>query len=399
MLCIFIGSECLSRSFLPSDNESPMKKRIFLSLLGVIAVVAILGGIKALQIGRMIKAGNSFVPPPETVTTAEVQAQSWETLLTSVGSLEAVQGVTVSAELPGKVVKLGFESGVMAARGDILLEQDTTSERARLPGAEASVALAKSNLKRAGELLREKFISQAEYDRAEAEYRVAVAAAGEIRTIIAKKTIRAPFSGRLGIRLVNLGEILQEGDDIVSLQALDPIYVNFLLPQQQLVRIGRGFPVRVTTDALPGESIEGRITAINPEVDAATRNIRVQATADNPSERLRPGMFANVAVVLPEHSEVLTIPATAVLYAPYSDSVFVVEEEKDEKTGRPALVLRQQLVRLGEKQGDFVAVVSGLKEGERVVSTGVFKLRNGQAVVVDNTLEPEFKLQPQPVNE
>jgi membrane fusion protein (multidrug efflux system) len=376
-----------------------MKKRIFLSLLGVIVVVAILGGIKALQIGRMIEAGESFVPPPETVTTAEVRTESWESLLTAVGSLEAVQGVTVSAELPGKVVKLGFESGAMAARGDILLEQDTSSERARLPGAEAAVALAKNNFRRAGELLREKFISQAEYDRAESEYRVAVAAADEVRATIAKKTIRAPFSGRLGIRLVNLGEILQEGDDIVSLQSLHPIFANFLLPQQQLGRIGIGLPVRVTTDALAGETIEGRITAINPEVDAATRNVRIQATAGNPGERLRPGMFANVAVVLPERNEVLTIPATAVLYAPYSDSVFVVEEKKDEETGETSLVLRQQLVRLGEKKGDFVAVASGLREEERVVSTGVFKLRNGQAVVVDNTLEPEFKLQPQPENE
>jgi membrane fusion protein (multidrug efflux system) len=385
--------------FLPPEIEGLMKKRIFLSLLGVIAVVAILGGIKALQIGRMIEAGESFVPPPETVTTAEVRTESWESLLTAVGSLEAVQGVTVSAELPGKVVKLGFESGEMAARGDILLEQDTSSERARLPGAEAAVALAKNNFRRAGELLREKFISQAEYDRAESEYRVAVAAADEVRATLAKKTIRAPFAGRLGIRLVNLGEILQEGDDIVSLQALNPIFANFLLPQQQLGRIGIGLPVRVTTDALPGETIEGRITAINPQVDAATRNIRVQATADNPGERLRPGMFANVAVVLPQQSEVLTIPATAVLYAPYSDSVFVVEEKKDEETGETALVLRQQLVRLGEKQGDFVAVLSGLKEGEHVVSTGAFKLRNGQSVVVDNTLEPEFKHRPQPENE
>jgi membrane fusion protein (multidrug efflux system) len=386
-------------SFLPPEIEGLMKKRIFLSLLGVIAVVAILGGIKALQIGRMIEAGESFVPPPETVTTAEVRTESWESLLTAVGSLEAVQGVTVSAELPGKVVKLGFESGEMAARGDILLEQDTSSERARLPGAEAAVALAKNNFRRAGELLREKFISQAEYDRAESEYRVAVAAADEVRATIAKKTIRAPFSGRLGIRLVNLGEILQEGDDIVSLQSLHPIFANFLLPQQQLGRIGIGLPVRVTTDALAGETIEGRITAINPEVDAATRNVRIQATAGNPGERLRPGMFANVAVVLPERNEVLTIPATAVLYAPYSDSVFVVEEKKDEETGETSLVLRQQLVRLGEKKGDFVAVASGLREEERVVSTGVFKLRNGQAVVVDNTLEPEFKLQPQPENE
>jgi len=223
-----------------------------------------------------------------------------------------------------------------------------------------------------------------------------VAQADSIRATIGKKTILAPFTGLLGIRLINLGQMLKEGEAIVSLQALDPIFVDFALPQQQLAHLQRGLAVRLTTDALPGEVVEGEITAINPQVDAATRNIMSQATVANPRERLRPGMFVNVAVTLPSQERVLTIPAPAVLYAPYSDSVFVVEEKKDEKTGLSGKAVRQQFVRLGEKRGDYVSVMSGLKEGETIVSTGVFKLRNGQAVIVNNSLSPEFKLAPKP---
>jgi membrane fusion protein (multidrug efflux system) len=375
-----------------------MKKRVLFTLLGLLLLVALLGGIKALQIGRMIAQGKQFVPPPETVTTAVVRSDAWERALTAVGSLEAVQGVTVAAELPGKVVGVAFTPGRSVRKGELLLQQDVSAEQAQLPGAEAAAALARRNLARADELLAQKFISQAEHDAADATYRQAQAAAENIRAVIAKKTIRAPFAGRLGIRLVDLGQVLGEGDAIVSLQALDPIFVNFQLPQQQLARLRPGLPVRVTSDALPDASLFGTITAINPEVDAATRNIRAQATLANPEERLRPGMFANVAVLLPGREPVLVLPATAVLYAPYSDSVFVVEEQKDEKTGQTGKVLRQQFVHLGEKRGDFVAVSSGLKAGETVVSTGVFKLRNGQAVVVDNTLAPEFQLAPKPEN-
>ena len=204
------------------------------------------------------------------------------------------------------------------------------------------------------------------------------------------------FSGRLGLRLVNLGQILDGGDPIVSLQSMDPIYANFQLPQQELAKIQRGLTVKLSTDALPDAAIEGAITAVNPQVDSTTRNIRVQATVDNTREQLRPGMFVNAAVVLPETQTVLTIPATAVLYAPYSDSVFIVDPTPDQAGERSGNVLRQQFVRLGKKRGDFVVVHTGLKEGETVVSTGVFKLRNGQAVVVDNSLAPDFELAPQP---
>jgi membrane fusion protein (multidrug efflux system) len=374
-----------------------MKKRfIFLSLLAAVVLIGVLGGVKGLQIDRMIAHSKQFTPAPESVTVAVANFQIWESALSAVGSLEAVQGITVSAELSGKIVQIDFKPGSLVKAGELLLRQDTSSEEAQLRAAEAAATLAKLNMERFGKLLIERTIAQSQFDNAEAAYKQAVAQADNIRAGIAKKTIRAPFAGRLGIRLVNLGQVINAGEPIVSLQSLDPIYVNFSLPQQQLPQLKPGLMVRVTADALPGDVIEGKITAINPQVDAATRNIRIQATLANPDERLRPGMFVNVAVVLPARDRVLVIPATAVLYAPYSDSVFVVEEKEDEGGGPPVRFVRQQFAQLGEKRGDFVSVVSGLREGQTVVSTGVFKLRNGQSVVVDNRLAPEFKLNPKP---
>jgi membrane fusion protein (multidrug efflux system) len=371
-----------------------MKKKMIISIVVLMVLVAFIGGIKVLQIERMTAQARQS-PPPEIVTSAVVHKETWESLLTAVGSLQAVQGVMVTAELTGKVVNIAFKPGTMVQAGDLLVRQDTSTEEAQLRAAEAEAELAKINLERRRELLERKIISKSEYDNAETHYKQTMAQADNIRTIIAKKTIRAPFAGRLGIRLVNLGQVLNEGQAIVSLQSLAPIFVDFLLPQQELSKIRPGLTVRVTADA-PDQVIEGKITAINPQVDAATRNIRIQATVANPQEHLRPGMFVKVAVVLPTQNEVLAIPATAVLYAPYSDSVFLVEDKKNEESGRPVKVVRQQFARLGEKRGDFVSVVSGLKEGEIVVSTGVFKYRNGQEVTVDNTLAPEFKLRPKP---
>ena len=375
-----------------------MVKRIIISLIGLILLIGGLAGIKYLQIERMTAYGDNFVPPPEVVTTATAKNDSWESFLTAVGSLEAVQGVVVTAELKGKVVHIAFEPGSMVKAGDLLVQQDTSVESAQLRAAEAEVALAKINFKRSKELVAAKTISQSDFDNADARFKEAEAQADNIRAMIAKKTIRAPFAGRLGIRLVNLGQTLNEGDEIVSLQSLDPIYVNFLLPQQRLAQVHPGLAIRLTTDALPGEVVSGKITAMNPQVDAATRNIRIQATLENPEEGLRPGMYVNVWVVLPDLIEVLTIPATSVLYAPYGDSVFVVEKKKNDANEPSGLVLNQKFVRLGEKRGDYITVVSGLKQGETVVSTGVFKLRNGQAVVIDNTLSPDFKQTPKPAD-
>lgn len=365
------------------------------ALIGLVIVVAVLGGIKALQIRAMIDQGKKFVPPPETVTSAAVKADSWETALTAIGTLNAVQGVTVAAELAGKVIRIEFEPGATVKKGDILVRQDTSSEEAQLPGALAQVNLYLTNLERADQLFAKGIISRADRDIAVANTEQAQAQAGNIRATIAKKTIRAPFSGHLGIRQVNLGQMLREGDPIVTLQALEPLYVDFTLPQQQLSQVRTKLPVRITDDALPGITVEGRITTVNPKVDVETRSIKVQATVANREGRLRPGMFVNVEVGLPVRQKILTIPATAVLHAPYSDSVFVIEESKEAKGGK---TLRQQFVRLGEKRGDFVAVTTGLNEGETVVSTGVFKLRNGQSVVIDNKLAPDFQQAPRPEN-
>jgi len=365
-----------------------------LAIGGLAILVAILVVVKALQISAMIDQGKKFVPPPETVTSAPIRAETWETSLTAVGTLNAVQGVTVAAELAGKVVEITFEAGAPVQKGDILLRQDTSSEDAQLPGALAQVNLSRTNLERMDQLFSKQLISQADRDNAVASAEQAQSQAENIRATIAKKTIRAPFSGHLGIRQVNLGQLLREGDPIVTLQSLDPIYVDFALPQQQLPLLRPGLTVQVTADALPGETLTGRITAINPLVDSETRSNKIEATVSNRGNKLRPGMFVNVAVGLPARQKVLTIPATAVLYAPYGDSVFIIEDGGDKK----GKVLRQQFVRLGVKRGDFVAVTSGIKEGETVVSTGVFKLRNGQPVVVDNKLSPDFQKAPKPEN-
>lgn len=371
------------------------KKKILFAILGIAVIIVALAGVKALQIRAMIQQGKNFVPPPETVTTSVAKAESWETALTAVGTLTAVQGVTVAAELAGKVVDIAFEPGTTVKKGDLLIRQDTTTEEAQLPGAVAQVTLTKIILERDAKMLAEQIISQSDYDTAVANHKQAVAQADSIRATIAKKTIRAPFGGRIGIRQVNLGQILREGDPIVTLQSLNPIYVNFSLPQQEIGRLRPALPVRVTCDALPGLEIKGLITTINPLVDSTTRNIQLQATASNKEEKLRPGMFVNVAVGLPAKQKVLSIPATAVLHAPYGDSLFIVDDDNKVKGGK---VLRQQFVRLGERRGDFVAITRGLKEGELIVSTGVFKLRNSQTAVIDNRLAPEFKESPKPEN-
>ena len=372
-----------------------MKKRVIIAGVVLLAIIALLAGIKTLQIRAMIDQGKKFVPPPETVTSATVRLESWESALSATGTLNAVQGVTVAAEMPGKVATLAIESGRPVKKGDLLVAQDTSSEEAQLLGANAQATLARTELARSAKMLAEKIVSQSDYDKARATLDQALSQVDNIRATIAKKTIRAPFSGRVGIRQVNLGQILREGDPIVTLQSLDPVYADFSFPQQELSRLRSGLPVRVTCDALPGVTVAGRITALNPLVDPDTRNLRLQATVANRGEKLRPGMFVTVAVGLPTAQKVMTIPATAVLYAPYGDSVFVLDDDKRGKGGK---VLRQQFVRLGEKRGDFVAVNSGLKQGENFVSTGVFKLRNGQAAVVDNRLAPEFKQAPRPEN-
>ncbi|MEW6426747.1 MAG: efflux RND transporter periplasmic adaptor subunit [Thermodesulfobacteriota bacterium] len=375
-----------------------MAKRIVLTLVLLLLVVGAIAGVKFLQIRAMMAGGASFVPPPTVITATPVTSERWEETLTAVGTLEAVQGVTVAAEVPGKVVRIAFTAGASVRQGDLLLEQDRSAEEAQLRELQTSRALAATNLDRMARLVAEGFIAQVDYDNAAAAFKEAAAREDNIRAVIARKTIRAPFAGRLGIREVNLGQILREGDAVVSLQALDPIFVNFQLPQEEMPRLQPGLAVRLSGEGLGDLQPVGEISTVSPGLDPATRSVRVQATVANPAELLRPGMFVNVAVLLPEETQVLTVPATAVLHAPYSDSVFVVEDSQDEKAEQGGKVLRQQFVRLGEKRGDFVALLTGVEEGEVVASTGVFKLRNGEKVVIDNSHAPDFQLRPEPEN-
>lgn len=371
-------------------------KRLLLTLIGLALLLGIPAFIKLQQFQAMGEAIMQM--PPETVTADTVRRETWPNTVSATGSLVAVQGVTVGAELGGKIVKIAFESGDRVKTGDLLVRIDVSAEEAQLRSAEAAAKLARINLDRNRDLRANRTVSQSDLDTAEANFKQATAQVENMQAAIAKKTIRAPFAGQLGLRQVNLGQIVEQGTAIVTLQTIDPIYVDFSLPQQRFSVLSPGTEVHVTTDAAPGEVFSGRIIAVNPEIDQVTRSVRVRATLSNQRELLRPGMFANVDVMLPSAQEVLYIPATSVLYAPYGDTVFVIEEQKDETSGQKQQVLRQQIVRLGATRGDFVAVTDGLKEGDTVVTSGVFKLRPKMAVVIDNTLAPKAKLSPKPAN-
>ncbi|MET0072478.1 MAG: efflux RND transporter periplasmic adaptor subunit [Candidatus Thiodiazotropha sp.] len=374
-----------------------MLKKLVFTLLGLAVLIGVPTLIKLKQFETMGSAQMQM--PPETVTSDQVRSARWPNTVSATGSLVAVQGVTVSAELGGKIEEIAFESGDRVEAGDLLVRIDVSAEVAQLRSAEAAAKLARINLDRNRDLRANKTVSQADLDTAEANYKQATAQVDNVRATIAKKTIRAPFAGQLGIRQVNLGQIVDQGTPLVTLQTIDPIYVDFSLPQKRYAILKPGTDIRVTTDAAPDEHFMGKIIAVNPEIDQMTRSVRVRATLDNKGELLRPGMFANVVVLLADEQEVLAIPATAVLYAPYGDTVFVIDEIEDEQSGDKQLLLRQQVIRLGSAKGDFVAVETGLEEGESVVTSGVFKLRPKMAVVVDNSLAPEAETEPNPANE
>ncbi len=367
------------------------------AVAGLVVVLGALVGVKAGQIGAMIASGKAFTPPAESVTSAPVQATEWQPSHPASGSVVAVHGVTLGAELPGTVREVTFDSGAWVKRGAVLVRLDTTSEEAALAGARADATLARLALERSRSLRQSDVNSQADLEGAEARGAQAAAAVAGLEAAIAKKTLRAPFDGRIAIRQVEVGQVVTPGTPVASLQSVDPTFVDFWLPQQALSSLQVGQQVRLQTDTWPGATWEGRLTTINPEIDPATRNVRLRATFANADGRLRPGMFANVEVLSAARQAVLLVPATAAIYAPYGDSVFVLEPTAE--AGKPpGLVARQRFVRLGERRGDLVAVVSGLKAGETVVSSGAFKLRNGAAVVVRNEQAPGAELDPRPVD-
>lgn len=372
-----------------------MKWKIVIGGGIVAAVFLILAGIKASQISKMISAGKNG-QPPATIASATAREEKWVDTLTAVGSVTAEQGVTVAPEIAGKVSTIDFESGQDVKKGDLLLKLDTSSEAAQLRAAEAQVELSKLTAERTRKLRADKTISQSELDNAVATLKENEANADAIRATIAKKTIRAPFSGQLGIRQVNLGESLSVGQSIVSLQSLTPVYVDFSLPQQDLEHLKTGLKVNVTADAYPGKEFTGDLTAINPDLDTATRSVRLRAKFANTNKLLHPGMFVRVEVELPGEDKVLAIPQTAVLSAPYGDAVYLIESHLT--NGVTNLVVHQKFIRTGRARGDFISVESGLKAGDQVVSAGLFKLHNGDHVHINNTDTPKPSLSPNPPN-
>jgi len=383
----------------PLRREAKVKstrKMVIKALLAVGALVLVICGIKAMQIVTMVTTKAPM--PVATVTSAPVKEEDWAPMLSAVGAVSAVQGAMVSTELAGTVSEIMFQNGGVAKKGDVILKLDASQEEALLRSAEAEAELARTDLERTRGLASQNVVSKAELDAAESKFRRLSAVVDQMRSNIRKKTIVAPFDGELGIRQVNVGQMINAGQQVVLLQSLDPVYVDFALPQQHLQNLSTGLEARVRTDALPGREFVGKLTAINSAVDTATRNVTLQATLENPDHALRPGMFIKIDIVLPEKHKSLVIPGSAISYAPYGDSVFVIEKQKDNKTGKESQVLRQQFVRVGEARGDFVSITTGLKAGETVVGTGVFKLRNGMAVAINNDLAPKPQINPTPID-
>jgi membrane fusion protein (multidrug efflux system) len=382
-------------------QRSPLLRTLRWAVLGIIIVLPIAGGIiaiKASQFKAMAAATANQVMPPQPVNVAEVREEQVQPRVAAVGSVMAFQGTVVSAEAEGVVREIRFEAGSLVKAGDELAQLDVEIEQAQLRAAEAAAGLARISFNRAKELIVSRSISQADLDTADANLKQANAQVDNIKAVIAKKIVRAPFDGKLGIRRISTGQFLEKGSPVVSLQSLDPVYVEFSLPQQRLGDLNEGLKVAVSSDAYPGQQFDGKITAVNPEIDQATRNVRVQATLANGDGRLRPGMFVSVEMILARSEKALFIPASAVLNAPFGNSVFVIEEGTAGLDGTKPLVAQQRFVHLGARQGDFVVVTDGVKAGERIISTGVFKLRPGMPVVIDNTLAPQFAFAPKPGN-
>jgi membrane fusion protein (multidrug efflux system) len=392
-----VEQESPAEEAISPTHKKPSQRIVWFAIIGLVVVVGLLAGIKGAQIGAMIKAGKSFIPPPESVTAATVETAEWQVGRGAIGTLVAVHGVTLGSEVTGTVREIDFDSGSSVKKGAVLVRMDISYELAQLESARADAALAKLTLNRTKTLRARGAATDAELESADARAKQTDATVASLEATIAKKTIRAPFDGRIAIRQVELGQVLSSGTIIASLQSVTPIYAEFTLPQQSIAEFKVGQKVRMTLDIFPGSTWEGKIAVINPEVDVGTRNVRIRATFENADGRLTPGMFANIEVVSNEKRSVTFIPATAIIFAPYGDSVFVVEEKKD-PTGKTTTVAHQKFVRLGERRGDFIAVESGLSKGETIVSNGAFKLRNGMAIAVNDTGAPGPELAPKPTD-
>jgi membrane fusion protein (multidrug efflux system) len=378
--------------------------RYVITIFGVLLLIGGLAGVKFKQISSLISMGKEMEkagPPPEQVGSSVAQEQAWEGSIQTIGSIAAVKGVALSNDAPGVVSRISFESGAFVHQGQVLVELDTSVERAQLASAEARRDLAQITATRSRALVEKAAIARSQLDNDDAQLKTSSTDMNAIQAQIDRKVVRAPFAGRLGIRAVNLGQYLNPGTTLTVLEAIDSVYVDFTLPQQRLGDVKVGMPVRVVIEGADATPRDGVVAAIDPEIDSTTRSIKLRASVPNKQEKLRPGMFANVSVVLPQHAASVTVPATAIVHAAYGDSVFVVDDKKD-ATGTPAKpaakAARQQFVRLGEARGDFVAVLDGVKSGDEVVTSGAFKLRNGSGVVVNNAVKPAAQLDPHPEN-
>ncbi len=370
-----------------------MKKWIF-TILGLVVVLGTIIGLKATQIASLIgfaTAAEEQGMPPVAVATALAIEDQWEESLRFVGTLSPVQGVTLTAEVGGILSEILVENGAGVKKGDVLFILDATQEKAELASAVALLRLARLNLDRSKGLLQKKIIAVSELDSAQAEFEADQARVDNLQAIIDKKIIRAPFDGKIGIRKVNLGQTIKQSDELIPVHQSDPIFVDFAVPQTRLAKIHVGQSLRVESDGLEEPAL-GKITAINPMVDESTRTAMVQGLLDNPGDKLRPGQFARVDVIFPEKQTVVSVPGTAIVHQAYGDLVFVVVEEEGKQ------VVRQQFVQVGMRRGDFVEIVKGLSAGDRVVSAGGFKLANGASVTIDDSMQPEVSLTPDPKN-
>jgi membrane fusion protein (multidrug efflux system) len=401
--------------FQPDSTPHPRGKRLsgvkrFFIASGIcLVVVAILAGTKFAQISSLIRAGKAAEaagPPPEAVATEKATAASWDAVIEAVGSVAAARGVTLSTESPGVVRAIRFESGAKVKAGQVLVELDTSVERAQLESLDARRDLAESNAARTRELAKEGAYTKVQLDTDEAQLKTVSADVGALKAQIERKMVRAPFAGKLGIRAVNLGQYVNPGTPVTVLESAESVFVDFTIPQQDLARVPVGSPVRIVLPgATPPRSLAGKIAAVDPSVDTLTRSVKLRTSVQDQKDELRPGMFVNVSVELPERTSVVSVPATAVLRAPYGDSVFVIEPRKDDKgqpvngpDGKPGKVVRQQFVRVGKARGDFVAIDEGVKAGQEIVTQGAFKLRNGVPVMVNNQLKLAPSLAPKPEN-
>ncbi|HVU33459.1 MAG TPA: efflux RND transporter periplasmic adaptor subunit [Opitutaceae bacterium] len=363
-----------------------MKKNIVFTVVAALAVFGALFGYKFLQMRQAGRARAQMQPPAATVAVAVPRAENWHRSLVAVTTLQSREGVTVRTEVDGLVMRVAFTSGAAVKQGDPLVDLDTSREEAQLKGLLAAAQLAELSLNRARDLRANGTNSAADLDVAEATYAQAVAAADLVRVAIAKKHITAPFAGRLGITEISPGQYLRAGDPLVQLEALDPIYADFGVPQQDLPKVKAGLAVQVTIDAFPGRTFAATIEAFNPRVSDATRNVRVRALLPNRDELLQPGMFGHAEVQLAESQPVLVLPATAIVYNPYGNSVFVVENG----------VARQKFVQTGALRGDLIAILGGLEGNEQVVIAGALKLRNNMPAKIDNSVVPDANAAPAP---